>query len=87
MPYTVLRACGLVPEKAVNGTIRRLQAGQGDAITGTLTRKDLAKAVVGALGNPYAAYKVNGRKEKKGGVGSWGMGKIVNASPRLHVPQ
>ncbi len=67
VPYTILRACGLVPEKAVNGTARRLQAGQGDAIVGTLTRGDLAAAVVGAVRSPYAAYKVGGVRGRLGG--------------------
>jgi uncharacterized protein YbjT (DUF2867 family) len=73
LPYTVLRACGLVPDKAVNGTARRLQAGQGDAITGTLTRADLAAAVVGALNSPYAAYKVRGLSFGGLMVGWWGV--------------
>lgn len=35
----------------------RLQAAQGDVITGRLTRGDLAQAVAGALTSPYAAFK------------------------------
>jgi len=46
-----------VPEQAFPKGPSRLQAGQGDRITGTLTRDDLAQAIAAALDSPYAAYK------------------------------
>jgi hypothetical protein len=36
---------------------RRLQAAQGDVMTGRLTRGDLANAIAASLSSPYAAYK------------------------------
>jgi hypothetical protein len=36
---------------------RSLQAAQGDAIVGTLTRRDLAVALTAALDSPYSAFK------------------------------
>lgn len=59
LPYTILRPCGLVPEKAFGDepSTGKLQAGQGDTITGRLTRQDLGLAVAAALASPYSAGK------------------------------
>jgi len=59
LPYTILRPCGLVPEKAFGDDppTGKLQAGQGDTITGRLTRQDLGAAVAAALASPFSVGK------------------------------
>lgn len=53
VPYTVVRATGLTTEDEDLDFL--LEARQGDAISGKVSRAEVAQIVANALGNPCAA--------------------------------
>lgn len=56
LPYTIIRASGIVPYSATNNT-RKLELGQGDMFAGRITRNELATLVKEVLNNPRAVGK------------------------------
>jgi len=56
LPYTVIRATGLIGNNAVNDT-RKFQVFQEDNIAGRITRPELARVVSAVVTNPYSAGK------------------------------
>mmetsp|Transcript_26186 Transcript_26186/g.83691 ORF Transcript_26186/g.83691 Transcript_26186/m.83691 type:complete len:633 (+) Transcript_26186:205-2103(+) len=55
LPYTVVRATGLTTEGEGEDVL--IEAGQGDLITGTLSRADVARVLAAAVGSAEAAGK------------------------------